>query len=218
MARLFCTLVTISKGFHCYVKNSQNKINLVYFSGTTHYNPPSPLSPSTPPPLPLLPSPFLTTQTQHPTKGSGHSQLQKEKFNSRTSLTLNLPLHFLLWSLRTLYETSIKMIQTISNLLWDKLFSLWKYYSQIRVNYSIFNLQEPLSKDQPCALWRMSYSGSFYLHQLKINTMNQILFIITSNYTVQSKSHLKITPTLYRLTFSVVEKSVAFKIAEILAM
>ena len=200
------------------MKNSQNKINLVYFSGTTHYNPPSPLSPSTPPPLPLLPSPFLTTQTQHPTKGSGHSQLQKEKFNSRTSLTLNLPLHFLLWSLRTLYETSIKMIQTISNLLWDKLFSLWKYYSQIRVNYSIFNLQEPLSKDQPCALWRMSYSGSFYLHQLKINTMNQILFIITSNYTVQSKSHFKITPTLYRLTFSVVEKSVTFKIAEILAM
>ena len=48
--------------------------------------------------------------------------------------------------------------------------------------------------------------------------MNQILFIITSNYTVQSESHLKITPTLYRLTFSVVEKSVAFKIAEILAM
>ena len=178
---------------------------------------PSPSSPP-PPPLPLLPSPFLTTQTQHPTKGSGHSQLQKEKFNSRTSLTLNLPLHFLLWSLRTLYETSIKMIQTISNLLWDKLFSLWKYYSQIRVNYSIFNLQEPLSKDQPCALWRMSYSGSFYLHQLKINTMNQILFIITSNYTVQSKSHFKITPTLYRLTFSVVEKSVTFKIAEILAM
>lgn len=152
MARLFFTLVTISKGFHCYVKNSQNKINLMYFSGTTHYNPPSPLSPSTLPPLPLLPSPFLTTQTQHPTKGSGHSQLQKEKFNSRTSLTLNLPLHFLLWSLRTLYETSIKMIQTISNLLWDKLFSLWKYYSQIRVNYSIFNLQEPLSKDQLCAL------------------------------------------------------------------
>lgn len=48
--------------------------------------------------------------------------------------------------------------------------------------------------------------------------MNQILFITTSNYTVQSKSHLKITPTLYRLTFLVVEKSVKFKIAEILAM
>ena len=92
------------------------------------------------------------------------------------------------------------------------MFTLWKYYSQIRVNYSTFNLQEPLSKDQPCALWRMSYSGSFYLHQLKINTMNQILFIITSNYTVQSKSHLKITPTLYRLTFSVVEKSVTVTI------
>ena len=42
--------------------------------------------------------------------------------------------------------------------------------------------------------------------------MNQILFIITSNYAVQSKSHLKITPTLYRLTFSVVEKSVTFKL------
>ena len=45
-----------------------------------------------------------------------------------------------------------------------------------------------------------------------------IYFTITSNYTVQGKSHLKITPTLYRLTFSVVEKSVTFKIAEILAM
>lgn len=191
----------------------------MYFSGATHYNPPSPLSPSTPPPLPLLPSPFLTTQTQHPTKGSGHSQLQKEKFNSRTSLTLNLPLHFLLWSLRTLYEISVKMIQTISNLLtMRQIVYTLKVLQQIRVNYSTFNLQEPLSKDQPCALWRMSYSGSFYLHQLKINTMNQILFIITSNYTVQSKSHFKITPTLYRLTFSVVEKSVAFKIAEILAM
>ena len=48
--------------------------------------------------------------------------------------------------------------------------------------------------------------------------MNQILFIITSNYTVQSKSHLKITPTLHRLTFLVEEKSVTFKIGEILAM
>ena len=86
------------------------------------------------------------------------------------------------------------------------------------MNYSTFNLQEPLSKDQLCALWRMSYSGSFYLHQLKINTMNKILFIVTSNYTVQSKSHLKITPTLYRLTFLVEEKSVTFKVAEILAM
>lgn len=48
--------------------------------------------------------------------------------------------------------------------------------------------------------------------------MNKILFTITSNYTVQSKSHLKITPTLHRLTFLVEEKSVTFKIAEILAM
>ena len=67
MARLFFTLVTISKGFHCYVKNSQNKINLMYFSGTTHYNPPSPLSPSTPPPLPLLP--LLDNPNPTPNKG-----------------------------------------------------------------------------------------------------------------------------------------------------